>query len=226
MAEQYTNIRIILDKLLRHPMMQDLSLEAAVDYSVDFLRIVGVPTMFCEKITDLKIENWRCPLPEDYHEMIQVKIDNTGTPLRYSTDSFHMQNNTGNNSLTYKIQGNYIYTSLKEGNITISYRAIETDTEGYPMIPNNSSFTRALSAYIKKEYFTILFDQGKISHAILNNTQQEYAWAVGDCQTEFNRLSIDKAESFFNSWKTLLLRDTQHRTGFINNGVKEYIKIH
>jgi len=37
------------------------------------------------------------------------------------------------------------------------------DEEGYPMIPDNSSFTRAIQAYIKKEWFTILFDEAKIS---------------------------------------------------------------
>jgi hypothetical protein len=54
--------------------------------------------------------------------------------------------------------------------------------------------------------------------------QQEYAWAVGDCQSEFNRLSIDKAESFYNSWRTLIMRDREHNKTFKNNGTKEYLK--
>ena len=82
-----------------------------------------------------------------------------------------------------------------------------------------------MGLYIKKQWFTILFDLGKINPAVLQNVQQEYAWAVGDCQTEFNRLSIDKAESFYNSWRTLILRDTEHRTGFINNGTKVRLKL-
>ena len=52
------------------------------------------------------------------------------------------------------------------------------------MIPENSSFERALELYIKKKVFTVLFDLGKISQVVYNNTQQEYAWAVGDCQNE------------------------------------------
>ena len=127
--------------------------------------------------------------------------------------------------LTYKIQGNIIYTSIKEGEIEVAYLAIATDSEGYPLLPDNSSYTRALELYIKKQWFTILFDLGKIGPAVLQNTQQEYAWAVGDCQSEFNRLSIDKAESFFNSWRTLILRDSEHRTGFRNNGTKEVLKL-
>lgn len=229
MAESYTNIRLILDKIMRHPLMRDISLETAVDYTVDFMRIVGVPSMFMEKTEVVEVKNYRALLPCDYYQMIQVRKIN-GPAFRYSSDSFHMSECKDNNKrdladLTYKIQGNLIYTSIEEGEIELSYEAIATDSEGYPLLPDNSSFTRALELYIKKQWFTILFDLGKINPNVLQNVQQEYAWAVGDCQTEFNRLSIDKAESFYNSWRTLLLRDTEHRTGFINNGTKERLKL-
>lgn len=229
MAEQYTNVRLILDKILRHPLMQDLSLESAVDYTVDFMRIVGVPNMFMEKTGILKIEKYRAMLPDDYYQMIQVRKVKGGT-FRYSTDTFHMSESEEPDDrnipdFTYKIQGNIIYTSMEDGEIEISYQSIATDEEGYPLLPDNSSFTRALGLYIKKEYFTTLFDMGKIQATVLNQALQDYAWAAGDCQTEFNRLSLDKAESFYNSWRTLITRDTEHRTGFINNGTKERLKL-
>lgn len=231
MAEQYTNVRLILDKTMRHPLMQDISLETAVDYTVDFMRIVGVPSMFMEKTEVIQIGKYRAMLPCDYCQMIQVRSTKGGQfAFRYSTDTFHMgecKDHCGRESadLTYKIQGNMIYTSIEKGEIELSYEAIATDSEGYPLLPDNSSFTRALELYIKKQWFTTLFDLGKISPAVLQNVQQEYAWAVGDCQSEFNRLSIDKAESFYNSWRTLILRDTEHRTGFRNNGAKEKLKL-
>ena len=231
MAEQYTNIRLILDRLLEHPLLQNITIETAVAYTVDFMRIVGVPDMFMEKTDILEVKKYRAILPCDYYQMIQVRSTKDGNfAFRYSTDTFHMSNCKNSNSrefsdLTYKIQGNFIYTSIEEGKIEISYEAIATDSEGYPLLPDNSSFTRALELYIKKRHFTILFDIGKIDSKVLQNVQTEYAWAVGDCQSEFNRLSIDKAESFYNSWKTLILRDTEHRTGFKNNGAKEKLKL-
>ena len=229
MSEQYTNIRLILDKILKHPLMQDLSFETVVDYTVDFMRIVGVPNMFLEKTVVIEVNNYRAMLPCDYYKVIQIRKPG-GPTFRHSSDSFHMSeykdfNNRPISDLTYKIQGNIIYTSIEKGEIEMSYKAIAVDDEGYPLLPDNSSFTRAFELYIKKEHFTILFDTGKIDFRVLQNVQQEYSWAVGDCQTEFNRLSLDEAESFYNSWRTLLLRDTEHRTGFINNGTKERIKL-
>ena len=145
-----------------------------------------------------------------------ITIDNTlELPYVYSTKRYE-----------FNVNDNYIFTNVKEGTICLSYNAIPTDSDGYPLIPDNSSFTRALEFYIKKYYFTILFDMGKIAPAVLQNVQQEYAWAVGDCQSEFNRLSIDKAESFYNSWSTLVARATAHDTGFRYNGTQEKIRVH
>ena len=56
--------------------------------------------------------------------------------------------------------------------------------------------------------------------------QQDYACAVGACQSEFNRLSIDEMEALTNSWNTLIVRANEHRTGFKYNGTKEYWRNH
>ena len=238
--EKTTNIRRVADRIMRHPLLRDVPFETILDYTVDFLQIVGVPSLFEEKTTLLHVENYRCMLPCDYVSMIQVrtakKVDDiepnhrSNVSYRYSTDSFHMSKEKSDvgrygTDLTYKIQGCVIYTSTKDTDIEIAYNAIATDDEGYPLLPDNPSFLRALEAYVKKQQFTILFDLGKLQPAILQNVQQEYAWAVGDCETEFNRLTLDKAESLFNSWRTLLIRDSEHRHGFVNDGAKEYLTI-
>ena len=224
MTEQYITIKNILDKVLRHPLMQDLSLETAVDYTVDFMRIVGVPKMFTEKVAELEVDAYRAKLPCDFYQIIQIRPVG-GAALIASTDNFFMGENKSKSSNTYKIQGGIIYTSIEKGNFELSYLAIATDKHGFPLIPDNSSFTRALELYIKKQWFTILFDLGKIQPAVLQNVQQEYAWAVGDCQTEFNRLSIDEMEAFSNSWRTMIMRTNQHSSGFAGNGSREHLKI-
>ena len=238
MAEKYTNIKRVMDRVSRHPMLRDIPFETMVDYTVDFFQIVGCPQMFIEKTAPLHIHDYRAQLPCDYVNMIQVRCDHPHGPYkgkhlsyRYSTDSFHMTDASRKpkvgvqTDLTYKIQGCVIYTSTKEADIEISYEAIATDGEGYPLLPDDSTFLRALELYIKKQWFTMLYDLGQIQGPILNQTLQDYAWAVGQCESRFHKLSLDKAESFFNSWRTLLERDTEHRRGFLNDGVKELIKL-
>lgn len=247
MANNYTSITVVADRLLRHPMMAGISFEAILDYTIDFIRIVQCQGFFEEKCVLVDIEDYRGVLPQDFYEMYQVRLakwtqkvpkyientittedgtvvpigtytqaeDENGNPIfedasmtlnnnefTYSTDSFHMSNDKYSFNLTYKIQGGIIYTSIKDGQIEISYQAIMLDEEGYPVIPDNSKFLRALEAYIKKQWFTILFDMGKLQAPILQNVQQEYAWAVGACESEFQKLSIDKAKSLYNDWSS------------------------
>lgn len=217
-----------MDKLTRHPLLQDIPFETVVDYAVDFIRIVGTPPSFLDKTAIIDIVDYRGILPCDYYEMTQVRLnDGSKRTFRYTTDSFHMSDNKPEFSdLTYKIQGNCIFTSpLEQGQIEIAYQALPMDEEGYPLIPDNSSYSRALEAYIKREWFTILFDQGKLNGQVLARVDQEYSFYVGQAQSEIIMPTIDQMEAISNMWNTLLPRD-EHRHGFLDNGTQSHIKTH
>lgn len=228
--DKYISIKVVLDNILDHPLLKDVSFERAINYTVNFIRIVGMPRAFNEKTALVEIGNYRGMLPCDIDSIIQVrtysKCNNNYKVFRYSTDNFHMSENKSESyDLTYKVQGSVIYTSMKEGTIEIAYNAFAVDSEGYPLIPDNSTFTRALELYIKKQCFTVLFDLGKISQAVYNNVCQEYAWAVGAAQSELVRPSIDQMQSITNSFNTLIFRVNEHRSGFINEGSQEKIRL-
>ena len=228
--EKYISLKQILDNLLDHPMLREVSFERAVNHTINFMRILGCPKMFEEKTAIIEIEDYRGVLPCDFNEIIQVRTHNTCDDnykvFRYSTDNFHMSDNKQDSfDLTYKIQGNVIFTSMKEGTIEIAYNAFAVDSEGYPLIPDNSAFIRALELYIKKQCFTVLFDLGQINQAVYQNVRQEYAWAVGQAQSDLIRPTIDQMQAITNSLNTLVWRTTEHNNGFVNTGSAEKIKL-
>lgn len=224
-------------------MLRDIPFETAVEYAVDFISLLGTPAIYDEKTAVVQINDWKGQLPCDFEHMIQVRaaegcqhnrrwLDCCGLWLhpvyRESGHSFHMSPAKPNEELaaefTYKIQGMTIFTSTRDVDVEIAYRAYAIDEEGYPLLPDNASFLRGLENYIKLQWFTVLFDMGKISAQVLANTQQEYAWAAGDAQSEFSRLNLDEAETLFNSMKTMLPRNDEHWRGFFTNGAKEIWK--
>lgn len=220
-----------MDKLTRHPLLEDIPFETVVDYAVDFIRIVGTPPSFIEKTEKLEVKEYRAALPCDFYNMIQVRVldnEHKVRAFRYSTDSFHMSDTKPKHGgLTYKIQNSCIITSIPEGTIEIAYEAMPIDDEGYPLIPDNSSYSRALELYIKLQYFTMLFDTGKISDKVLANTQQQYAWAVGQAQTDLIRPTIDQMEAISNMWGKLLPDVTKdHEHGYLHEGTKENLITH
>lgn len=216
----YINIRQILDDVLAHPMLRDLSLERAVDHAVHFIRIVGMPKMFEDKIEKISVENYRAQLPNDFYTIISIRKHGSNQVFQHNINSHDVNRSSG---LTYRIQGNIIYTSLSEGDIDVEYKSLVVDDEGYPMIPDNSSFIKALELYIKKQYFTVLFDMGKINQQILNNTQQEYAWYVGQCQSDLVRPTLDEMHSITNMWNSLIIRGNNNPSN--KTVIEHYIKL-
>lgn len=222
--DKYISIKVILDNILDHPLLRDVTLERAVNYTINFIRIVGCPDLFKEKSATVNIEDYRGALPCDYNSIIQVrtKVGNGhNVVLKHTTNTFHISNDKeALPTFEYKIQGGVILTSFKDGEVEVIYRAIETDEEGYPLIVDNSSFIRALELYIKKQCFTVLFDLGKITPAVYNNVLQEYSWAVGQAQSDLIKPSIDQMIAITNMWNTLVPYPNRDTTdGFKYKGI-------
>ena len=229
---QYTNVRQVLDELHRHPLLSDLTLEQVVSYIVSFIGIFGMPKLYQDKEEVLHIEDFRAKLPCDLISINQIKECKTGVCLRSMTDNFmpreHYDRSTGYKipqELSFKTQGQVLYVSFKTGDVSVSYKAIPVDKDGFPLLIDNPVFLKALEAYIKREAFTILFDMGKITPAVLQNTQQSYAWLAGQLQSEFTIPSQSEMESISRMWNTLIQRTNEFNTGFKSLGDREYLKL-
>lgn len=216
---KYISVRQILDDLLADDMMRGLSLERAVNYAAEFMQVVGMPPEFENKVEKVEIENWRGKLPCDLYEIVQVK-DPRGFAYISAEGSFGNRNHPEQYpAFTYRVKGDIIFTSTKSIDLLVSYLAIPTDDYGFPLIPENAAYIRALELYIQKRYFTILFNNGKINQNVLANTQQEYAFYVGQAQSDLIRPSLDQMESIKNMWTTLIPKMYKHADGFktVNN---------
>lgn len=221
---QYVNIRRVLDELHKHPLLSDLTLEQVISYVVSFIGIFGMPKLYQDKEEIVYIENYRGALPCDLISINQVKDCNTGICLRSMTDNF-MPRNNDDRELSFKTQGQILFVSFKTGEVLVSYKAIPVDEDGLPLLIDNPIFLKALESYIKREVFTILFDMGKIAPAVLQNTQQSYAWLAGQLQSEFTIPSQSEMESIRNSWCTLIQRTNEFSKGFSSLGNRECLKI-
>ena len=250
----FVNVREVLSRILRHPMLQNVDLEQAVSYTVDFIGIFGYSKMYEEKRAYVEIKNHRALLPCDLISIIMIKNCATQTAMRYSTDVFFIDSEAPKNKAavteeikdafdknlcncnfvepqefdqnTYKTQGRVIYTSFKEGTIEIEYKSIPVDEEGFPLLINNPVYLKCLEAYIKKEAFTVLFDMMLIKGDILQNAQQQYAWLAGQLQSEMRIPSVSEMESISNIFTTLVQGQREFDNGFKNLGVKELVKNH
>lgn len=217
----YINIREMLSRILRHPLLQDVKLEQAVQYTIDFIGTFGLPNMYKDRVTILQVKNYRTVLPCDIISINQIKMVNSGTYLVSMTNTFLPEHHEKKSlQPSFKTQGQVLYTSFKEGDIEVSYKSLPIDKDGYPLLIDNPSYLKALEFYIKKEVFTILFDMNQISGQVLQNTQQQYAWYAGQLNSEFSIPSLSEMESIKNSWCTLIQKTNEFNSEFNNLGSK------
>lgn len=66
---------------------------------------------------------------------------------------------------------------------------------------------------------------GKINPQVYNQVCQDYAWAVGQAQSDLVRPTVDQMQSITNSLNTLVTRVNEHSKGFIDNGTMEKIRL-
>lgn len=219
----YTNIRVILDNCLQNELLQDLTLEQVVGYVIKFNGIFNIPQLYTQKTTTVHVKDYRGQLPNDLISIIQVRDTRDSIAISELTGTFFSPNNRIKG---FKTQGTCIFTSFSEGDLEIVYLAIPVDDEGYPQILDNAKYKNALELYIKRDRFTKYFEQGKLHQNILQNTQQEYAWAAGQLSEELKTPSMSEWENISQEHNKLIQRFGKFRRGFSDLGVPEIYKTH
>lgn len=196
------SIKEIFNSLLRNPLLSDLTLEYVLDYAFEFMRIVGVKDAFTTKEIELDIKDYRAFLPKDFYKVEGVYKNNERIAQRVGVRHSKYNDHHYGTTLDYKIQGNVILTSFKEGKLTLRYLATPLDESGYPLIKDDAKYIRALESYIKMKQYSILYDTGKINGNSLQDARQQYAWHVGQAQSSM--IDIDTMEAFVRANGPLL----------------------
>jgi len=129
---KYITIQELLGELKDHPMLEDLTLERVISYSMSFCRKWGANVLFDEKSITVKADNYRVLLPCDFYELIAVRDHESQISYRASTDVFHYTPDevyitkttlVNHETLTYKINGNILFLSTKDNEVDIVYQA-------------------------------------------------------------------------------------------------------
>jgi hypothetical protein len=226
---EYINIRELLSRVLRHKLLQEFTLEQAIQYTIDFIGIFGFPELYEDKQAEVDICDYRGKLPCDLISIDMVKECKTGVPLRSMTAAFNPGGKYYNHlqqEPQFKTQNRTIITSFPEGKVIITYKAIPVDDEGLPLLVNNTKYLKALELYVKCQLFTMLFDEGKITTQVLNHTEQEYGWAAGQLEEEFKTPSVAEMQTITNMLHQIFPRHNEFYNNFESLGNKEFRKIH
>lgn len=125
---------------------------------------------------------------------------------------------------TYIISGGYIKTNVATGYLMLAYQAIPTDTNGYPMIPDNQSFTEAIYWYIVMKLLYAQWVSGQIRDAVYADAKR--SWNFYCKQAYGNSMmpnGAEQLESIKNTWHRLVQEWGEHDNFFSTIGQREVV---
>ena len=222
------SLKKILWKVMNHPLAADLNYEDAAMYAIEAIELIGTPLTLLDKEANITISGYKGALPNDMIILKGVVTDN-GIVLDHNTGIYNLNNWTDNDYVQCK-GGNYIIergvikTSFEKGNIIVAYKALPTDCDGFPLIPNQVKVKRAIHYFILFEHLAPLYDIGKITDKAFMRISQEKDFYMGAAQSATQLASMDHAEAMVNSINRLLINDNASRNFYQNMGNKENLK--
>ncbi len=204
----------LASRLTRHPLMQDMDMDTVIQYTVDFIRLIGHPNLYHSDVLEIGYTDYMCLLPEDCMEIITIVDKERNVPYVPST-SLSNSPASAETTYVYKNQGRRLVLSKKEGTIKIAYRRIYTDeSSGDLMLPDVTPFIQGLEAYIKLKYFEVLYEIGKLRGDILQNAQQQYAFKVGQATNAFMIPDVQEMENITRMWNSMLTDNKAYHKHF------------
>lgn len=229
----------------------DFDWQDAAEWIASLLALLEVPAALEEKVTDgnmdlghpnpIKITDGRGELPCDMYKIIQAAVNLNPNeegckadliPMKWSTDTFHMRYHCSdtdyvcNSEVTYKLNKNYIFTSFDCGEVYLSYLAIPTDEQGYPMIPDHESWIKACEFEVLYRLATRAYLNDELSMDKFQFIERERNWYVAQAVNATKNMSIDEWESFKNQIVRSIPKINFHRDFFKNMNVQEQRLIH
>lgn len=238
----------IIWKVMKHALASELSYEEAAEYALEFIKLVGTPLAYSNVISEpIPINLYKSRLPDDVVLIKGVKYicrectEDQAIAMREATDIYHKgsepiskrlndheYNNyptfNANQGFTYIVEKGIIKTSIENGCIIISYKALNIDEDGFPLVPDNEPFKMGMEYYILHRYLEPLWLAGKVTDKAFNYIEQKRHWYMASADTSMKMPSIDQMESIMNGINRIITDTTAHEKFFRNYGEKERLK--
>lgn len=115
---------------------------------------------------------------------------------------------------TFTLNSNYITFDVKDGKVCMAYMAFPLDEEGFPLIPDNVKYKRAVAQYIQWKYDYIQWRQKLLPNEVYMESKQEYEWAIASARAEMLMPDLTQMESLRRSLTKMVVRTEDFQTAF------------
>lgn len=161
-----------------------------------------------------------------YNSLTHPVQNGSMSTLGYCTSNFpsalhcpDCSNKYASSTECYLVENGMIKTSFESGTLCLSYKAMPTDAECYPMIPDEISYKEAIFWYIYKQM--LLGGMQKNNGIQYDFADQKWKYYCSQARNAAVFPDIERMENFMNQWVRLIPNMNRHSTGFANLNSRE-----
>lgn len=222
---QYTTVERVIEKLQDWYGFDEVDKISIIEHICDIAGYLNIPESFVDKFTTVDIENYRAALPTDFYSLNPgsvMEVDSAcvlresfDLMTRFDIDDDYSTTDVPDTILyTYLIKQGYIFTGLEETTLEIAYKAFPIDTDGYPMIPDDSKAIRAAVDYIAGKIAMKYWLKDRLSEVKYREIQQQTYFSMASYYTHSKMPSIDQMEGLKNKYLQLVGNPNHHDNNF------------
>lgn len=236
MISGYTNIKEVVAKLYRDlGINEEIPFNSIVEWIAEGLNLIGAYSQYNEISDCLELTNGKGKLPCNFYKL--VSINYKGYPLYWATNTnasnYQCSNcqipvcSSGQCEYTFYLNDSYVITNINEpntddtANICIVYLGMPTDEDGYPMIPDDVYYNKALVAYVTYMLDRQEWRKGKTTDKVYQEAKNEWEFYVNSARGSANMPNSAQLERLKNIWRRMIPLTNEYDRSFINLGNKE-----
>lgn len=235
MISGYISAKTVIAKLYR-----DLGINEEVpeinlyEWMAEALNLIGAYSQYEETSNCLELVDGKAKLPCNFYKLVSINFK--GYPVHWATNT-NAHNYQCNNcqipvcisglcDYTFYLNDNYIITNIgtdtnNPQNICIVYLGMPVDDEGYPMIPDDVYYMKALTAFITYMIDYQEWRKGKTTDKVFTYSKSEWEFYVNSARAAANMPNSAQMERLKNIWRRMLPLTNEYDRSFINLGKTE-----
>jgi len=248
MIYKFISIKEIIEGVYRDTSIhEELDIWDVIEWGGEALELIGAGLQYEELIAEICVKEHRAPLPCNLHLLDSISYN--GSPLKQCTGTFgaistepptstnlniidgkevdtqnfpmHGNSSVGGSQDCYYTNDNFIVTSFASACLLMAFRGIKVDHDGYPMVPDNVSYKKALKSYITMMLDRINWRKGTAPEAIYRDSQRDWEWYVKQARGSANMPNLDMMDNIRLQWVKLKPSQTAHQTFYTDLGNSE-----
>lgn len=227
---RYISCKRAIDRVYQDAGLE-VNIEEAIEWVGDVLDFIGSPLLLKTIVTNgladedgivyspVPIVSYRAAIPLNLHEIKMVADYESKQMLYEITDPLYKSYGSLDypnllEETSYIANNNYIFTGYETGFLELAYTAYALDTEGFPLVPDDTRVTRALTTYIARNIDYRNWRAGRLSGDVFKYSDREYLFAVASASNKVAIPSIDRMDSWMRARIQLMPRLKLHQTAF------------